>query len=206
MNKEFWNQRYGAEEYAYGEEPNAYFKEQLLKLKPGKILLPADGECRNGVFAARQGWEVHAFDLSEEARNKAMRLAQKHGVEVAFDVADLAHLELEAESFDVIALIFAHFPSDKKHDFHKKIVSWLKPGGTLIFEAFHKDHIRLSEENPKVGGPKNPDMLFDKAEVEQIFSNFEFSELNETLSELEEGQFHVGKSSLVRFTGIKSKE
>lgn len=203
MNKEFWNQRYASDEYAYGEEPNAYFRKQLLNLAPGKILLPADGECRNGVFAARQGWEVHAFDISKEARKKALRLAGKHGVHVDFKVADLAHLELEQESFDVIALIFAHFPPDKKHDFHKKIISWLKPGGTLIFEAFHKSHVELSAKNPQAGGPKNPGMLFDKAEVGEIFSDFDFSELDETVAELEEGLFHVGKSSLVRFTAIK---
>jgi hypothetical protein len=47
--KEFWNERYANEEYAYGEEPNEFFKQELARLQPGRILLPADGEGRNGV-------------------------------------------------------------------------------------------------------------------------------------------------------------
>ena len=42
--KEFWDGRYSVPEYAYGVDPNEYFKEQLDKLSPGKILLPAEGE------------------------------------------------------------------------------------------------------------------------------------------------------------------
>ena len=75
--KEFWEIRYAEKQYAYGENPNVYFKEQLDKLKPGKILLPAEGEGRNAVYAAKQGWEVMAFDLSSEGKNKAEKLAAK---------------------------------------------------------------------------------------------------------------------------------
>ena len=51
-----WNDRYSKDEYAYGEEPNRYLKEQLEKLAVGKILFPAEGEGRNAVFAAKLGW------------------------------------------------------------------------------------------------------------------------------------------------------
>jgi hypothetical protein len=53
--KEFWNQRYAEAAFAYGSEPNAFFAEQLSKLEPGKLLLPAEGEGRNAVFAAKNG-------------------------------------------------------------------------------------------------------------------------------------------------------
>lgn len=59
--KEFWNDRYSRNDFAYGEEPNEYFKEQLAKINPGRILLPADGEGRNGVFAAKKGWQVESI-------------------------------------------------------------------------------------------------------------------------------------------------
>lgn len=58
-----WNERYSKEEFAYGEEPNQYLKEQLEKLDVGKILFPAEGEGRNGVYAAKLGWNVFAFDI-----------------------------------------------------------------------------------------------------------------------------------------------
>lgn len=46
---------------AYGTEPNAFFKAQLDQLTPGRLLLPAEGEGRNAVYAAKKGWEVAAF-------------------------------------------------------------------------------------------------------------------------------------------------
>jgi len=60
--KEFWNQRYSDVEYTYGEFPNKFISSELQKLKSGKILFPADGEGRNSVFAAKNKWEVFAFD------------------------------------------------------------------------------------------------------------------------------------------------
>tara|TARA_R100001377_G_C3182541_1_gene107226 strand:+ start:629 stop:811 length:183 start_codon:yes stop_codon:yes gene_type:complete len=44
----------------YGTEPNDFFKQQIDKLKPGKILIPEEGEGRNAVYAASQGWKLMA--------------------------------------------------------------------------------------------------------------------------------------------------
>ena len=60
--KEFWNERYSQEAYAYGTEPNAFFKSRIDQLSPGKLLLPAEGEGRNAVYAATKGFEVSAYD------------------------------------------------------------------------------------------------------------------------------------------------
>ena len=38
---DFWNERYANEEFIYGTEPNDFFKQQLDKLKPGKMLIKA---------------------------------------------------------------------------------------------------------------------------------------------------------------------
>jgi len=39
--KEFWNERYMSDDYAFGEAPNEYLKSMLTPLPPGKILFPA---------------------------------------------------------------------------------------------------------------------------------------------------------------------
>ena len=46
MNKivEIWNERYSGSEYVYGENPNAYLKEQLATLSVGDILFVGEGE------------------------------------------------------------------------------------------------------------------------------------------------------------------
>jgi len=65
MGTDFWDIRYSDSEYAYGTEPNAYFKRFIDMHSPGKILLPGEGEGRNTVYAALNGWEVDAVDLSQ---------------------------------------------------------------------------------------------------------------------------------------------
>ncbi len=68
-----WDERYSNEEYAYGEQPNNYLKEQLEKLNVGALLFPAEGEGRNAVFAAKLGWKVSAYDISMEGKKKAIQ-------------------------------------------------------------------------------------------------------------------------------------
>ncbi len=58
MGTEFWDIRYSDSEYAYGTEPNVYFKSFIDTHSSGKILLPGEGEGRNAVYAAVKGWEV----------------------------------------------------------------------------------------------------------------------------------------------------
>ena len=82
--KEFWDARYKDSAFAFGEEPNEYFKEQISNLKPGKLLMPAEGEGRNAVFAAKLGWDVHAFDQSLNGQKKAMDLALKNKVNINY--------------------------------------------------------------------------------------------------------------------------
>jgi len=201
--KDFWNQRYKAKEYAYGQKPNDYLKSKLTNLTPGKILFPADGEGRNSVFAASLGWETYAFDLSLEGRNKALALAEKQGLFIDYKVGDLADLLYTKEEFDAMALIFAHFPASKKSEYHKRLVTYLKSGSVLLFEAFSKEHLRFNFENPQVGGPKDFEQLFSIEELKEDFSHFHILELYETEVELSEGLFHNGKGSVIRFLGEK---
>lgn len=72
-----WDQRYASDEYVYGTKPNVFFKSQIEQLTPGKILMVAEGEGRNAVHAAEQGWEVTAFDSSLEGQKKPNGLPKK---------------------------------------------------------------------------------------------------------------------------------
>ncbi|HSL87766.1 MAG TPA: hypothetical protein VK870_00530, partial [Ignavibacteriaceae bacterium] len=82
FNNNFWDERYSAEEYVYGKDPNEFFEEHLSKLNPGRLLLPGEGEGRNAIFAAKLGWQVDANDQSIVAKSKAEKLAHAYGVNI----------------------------------------------------------------------------------------------------------------------------
>jgi 2-polyprenyl-3-methyl-5-hydroxy-6-metoxy-1,4-benzoquinol methylase len=198
-----WNDRYSQDEFAYGEEPNNYLKEQLSKLTIGTILFPAEGEGRNAVFAAKLGWTVSAFDISIEGKKKAMKLAEKNNVTIDYKVGELETLAFESEQFDAIALIYAHFPANIKSLYHKTFDKFLKNDGIIIFESFSKKHIDYVIANEKVGGPKDIESLFSIDEIKSDFPNYEIIELIEQEIELNEGLYHNGTGSVIRFIGRK---
>lgn len=198
-----WNDRYSKDEFAYGEEPNNYLKEQLAKLPVGKILFPAEGEGRNAVFAAKIGWTVSAFDISSEGKQKALKLAEKNNVTINYKVGGLESLEFNNQQFDAIALIYAHFPQNIKSLYHQILNKYLKNNGVIIFEAFSKKHVDYVTANEKVGGPKDIETLFSIEEIKSDFANYEIIELEEKEIELKEGLFHNGTGSVIRFVGRK---
>lgn len=201
--KEFWDSRYSAKDYAYGKAPNTFFKQAIDRLDKGKILLPADGEGRNAVYAAVKGWQAYACDLSEAGKQKAMVLAQENQVTIEYTIGDFGTLKYQHAYFDAAVLIFAHFPVDKKRAYHQLVDAYLRVGGTIIIEAFSKSHIHYNKRNPQVGGPKNAEMLLSKEELESYFPNYNIQLLEEVETSLHEGQFHIGKASVVRFIGKK---
>lgn len=203
MNKEFWDQRYSSVEYAYGEAPNDFIGSELKKYQAGKILFPADGEGRNSVYAATLGWTVSSFDLSKSGKEKAKHLAQKNGVDIDYLVSSAEDVNYGIECFDAVAFVFAHFPANVKQQYNEKMIDFLKPGGYVFFEAFSKKHLEFQKKYPSVGGPKDIDMLFSIEELTQIFKNFEIVLLEETEADLDEGPFHQGIGSVVRFIGKK---
>ena len=196
----FWNERYGAKIYAYGKEPNVFFAEQLNKLPVGKIILPCEGEGRNAVYAATKGWEVEAFDLSVAGKSKALQLAGKTKIDISYVIEDATDIVYPKNSFDVVAFIYAHFPKNIRMDIHKKAMTWLKPGGRIILEAFNSLQILN-----KSGGPKDLDLLYNTDMILNDFYGLETELIQNIQIDLREGKLHEGKSDIVRYIGIKKK-
>lgn len=191
-----WDTRYAQVEYVYGKEPNAFYKEQILKLPSGKILLPAEGEGRNAVFAAQNNWHVEAFDSSIEAKNKAEKLAREKEVKISYKISSFEEADYKENTFDLIALIYAHTSKRKKN--HQKLIKFLKPGGILLLEGFSKAQI-----NNSTGGPKSIAMLFSKEELASDFKSLSELEITETETYLSEGNYHLGRASIIRLIGKK---
>jgi len=194
--KDKWNERYSAPDYVYGTEPNEFFKEQLSKLPPGRLLLPGEGEGRNAVYAATRGWKVDAYDFSEQAVRKAQNLAQQKNVNIHYTVSSYEDYKYPLQYYDAAGLIYTHMPPDIRSPVHKKIIRSLKPGGILILEAFHKEQINYSS-----GGPKDIDMLYDEKELTSDFEGLQVLLLEKKKIHLQEGTFHSGDAVVLRFVG-----
>lgn len=194
----FWNERYKTNDYAYGIEPNSFLKDQLKNITPGKILFPAEGEGRNAVYAATKGWQVTAFDPSEEGKRKAESLAFEKGVTFEYRIDSYESVEYPLAFFDCIALVFAHINPAKRSEYHKKLISFLKPGGTLILEGFSKNQI-----NKNSGGPRDIQMLFSENEMVMDFNSLSKLTITEDEVALNEGLFHQGLASVIRVVGVK---
>ncbi|GAK76473.1 bifunctional 2-polyprenyl-6-hydroxyphenol methylase/3-demethylubiquinol 3-O-methyltransferase UbiG [Nonlabens sp. Asnod3-H03] len=194
---DFWNERYAEKEYVYGTEPNVFFKEQLDQLVAGNVLLPAEGEGRNSVYAALQGWDVVAFDISTSGKVKAMQLSAAQKVVVDYQVTSVLDFKTDIK-FDTIGLCYTHFPVEIRKDAFQHLLKFLKPNGTVIFEAFAKAQLGKPS-----GGPKNFGMLFSIEEIKDEFPELEFKLLEEKTIELSEGNYHKGKAEVIRFIGIK---
>lgn len=190
--KDFWNDRYADAQFAYGTEPNTFFAEQINTLTPGKLLLPAEGEGRNAVYAASLGWEVHAFDYSKQGQEKALALAQKNGVDIHYHIMDFATFQCD-DNYDAIGLIYAHMPSELRKNVHHKLAASLNPNGRIILEAFHKNQL-----GRKSGGPKNEDMLYTKSDLKNDFASLNIDYLEKEKVYLDEGNFHYGEAVVVR--------
>lgn len=193
-----WDQRYSADEYVYGKDPNDFLANAASNLPKGKILCVAEGEGRNAVFLATLGYDVVAVDASAVGLEKAKKLAEERGVSIETIVTDLAGFSIEPESWDGVVSIFAHLPPQVRKELHRKVVAGLRPGGVLVLEAYRPDQLKY-----KTGGPPMADFMMTLQNLEDELTGLEFEYAVELDRDVVEGQFHTGKGAVVQLIGKK---
>ena len=194
MAKEFWDQRYVANESVYGSEPNAFFKQFIDNHKPGTVLLPAEGEGRNALYAAKKGWTVHAFDYSEVAREKALKAAGEQGLKIVYWNQSIEDFRAN-QQYDLVASIYVHLPAALRKQYHQELIKSIRPGGYLLLEAFAKEQIDY-----KSGGPKDPALLYDAPTLCNDFAFLHVLSCQQKDLHLNEGPFHSGEAAVLRLT------
>ena len=201
FDSKFWDERFSAEEYIYGTEPNKFFREQIDKLPPGKILLLGEGEGRNAVYAAKSGWTVHAVDYSRVAKFKALNLAKNSGTTIKYDVQEIQNYFPRKNFYDASAIIFCHLNSFERKILHHKLINALAPEGIVIFEVYEKDQCGKTS-----GGPQNLEMLYSLNEIKNDFSEMQTIFLEKETIILDEGDKHKGEASIIRYVGKKKSK
>lgn len=195
--EEFWDERYDTKEFVYGRTPNAFFKGFIDNALPGELLLPAEGEGRNAVYAALKKWKVSAFDFSWQAKTKALELAVEYGVDIQYDISSIEAFHT-TRRFDAVALVFLHLPPETRQKMHRKLITFLKPGGYFLMEAFSSKQI-----NYNTGGPKNLSLLYNGQELIDDLKSLELLHYKEKRRGLSEGYYHNGEAEVIQLIARK---
>jgi SAM-dependent methyltransferase len=200
----FWDQQFSSPQYKYGTAPNAFLVSQAARIDAGsRVLVPGDGEGRNGVWLAEQGHAVTSVDGSSVGLDKSQALARTRGVRLTTVHADLVTWEPDAGSVDAVVSIYLHFPPDLRAMIHAKFFRALRPGGVFILEAFHPSHFGQS-----TFGPKDVTMMYslellrgDLATFAAAMPGQRHEELlaEEVAVDLDEGPGHAGRSQVTRW-------
>ncbi len=143
-----------------GFEPAQFLVEHIELLPKGRVLDIAMGGGRNAVYLAEEGFEVEGVDISPEAVSNALGLAQKTGVKIRAQVADMeSNYSIEKDAYDVI-ICFNYL----QRSLIPAIKDGLRKGGMIVYETFIVDQVQF-------GRPKNPAYLLQHNELLSMFRN-----------------------------------
>lgn len=209
-----WDTRFAQDAYIFGTAPNVFLVNSAAHISVGaRVLAVADGEGRNGVWLAQQGFAVHATDGSKVAVAKSMALAKERGVPVVYSAAELVpgsifHECADADTwiwpvgaFDAVVGIFIQFAKpDERSMMFANMIAALKPGGVLLLEGYHHRQLGFG-----TGGPPVLDQLYDQALLSSAFARLETIELRDYDEEVDEGEGHKGMSALIDYIGRAPK-
>jgi len=193
--QEMWNKKFNSETFLYGLEANNFIKTNYqIVPKNTPILCLGEGEGRNALFLAKQGFDVTALDASDVGLSKVQKLANEYHVNI-----HLKHLLIsqwhEHDTYEAIMSTFLHLHADEQEVMFKKIINALRVGGYFIAEFFSTDQLNFTS-----GGPKNIDLLYRLDFLYQIFSALpcEIYKLSQERIFLKEGPGHNGEASVIR--------
>lgn len=196
-----WDERYQTEDYVFGTAPNEFLVRSQKHVRAGgSVLAVADGEGRNGVWLAEQGFIVTAVDCSSVGLAKAERLADSRGVALDFEEVDLLNWEWPPNRFDAVVAIFIQFakPQDRRAMFNGMIRS-LKPNGVFLLEGY-----RTEQLNYGTGGPPHVENLYTEAQLREELAPLQIEHIESYDAELNEGAGHSGMSALIDLVAVKS--
>lgn len=189
----FWDERFSGPQLAYGEAPNDFLVEVTARLPRGRALSLGEGEGRNAMHLARQGYAVTALDASSAGLARARARAEAAGLAIETVHADLSTYALEAASWDVIVSVFCHLPMPLRRAVHRAAVKGLRPGGAFVLEAYTPAQIAHG-----TGGPKDVSLLYSLDDLREDLAGLSFEIAVEKEREIHEGVLHNGMSAVVQ--------
>ena len=188
----FWNEKFSKADYFYGTKANKFLssKIELMKNK-GKLLCLGEGEGRNAIFFAKNGFEVSAIDASDVGLSKLELRSKEECLEIKTICMDLNYWEVN-EKYDVIVASYLHMFKEEREELFKKIEGSLNSNGYFIAEFFSTKQLTYNS-----GGPKDLDLLYSIEDFENHFKSCE-KQVYEEIVTLDEGIGHQGEACVIR--------
>ncbi|RXJ80842.1 methyltransferase domain-containing protein [Arcobacter sp. F2176] len=200
MNQqELWNKKFSRDGYLYGTNPNQFIKNSYVNFKKDQtVLCLGEGEGRNAIFLAKEGFDVEAIDASDIGLNKLFEQSKIENVEIKTACMDINDWQV-SKKYGAILFSFLHLKIDELKTLIKKIETSLEKDGFFVCEVFSKNQI---ENNS--GGPKDLELLYSMHDFKENIKELKIHKLEEVITNLEEGTGHQGEASVIRLIAQKS--
>ncbi len=135
-----YDKRYNEDGYYWGLSPNNLCYDIMRikpPIKPYKALDIGCGEGKDAVFLARNGYNVTAFDISEQGLFKAHELADKCGVKIDFFKADVRDFRPETD-YDIIfsSGVFHYIPNELRRNVIDSLKAHTTDNGINVINVF----------------------------------------------------------------------
>lgn len=178
-NYEKW---YEGDEYYWGLEPGS-FLEDLINLCPPskdkKVLDIGCGEGKDAVYMAQKGYDVTAFDLTENGIRKTIALANTKGVKLNAYVDDINTFTTD-EQYDIIYSTgtVQYLFEENKGGFFEKLNKITRKNGIVYINVFvEKPFLELPPDWDKEEKMWKPGELF------MFFADWKVEKINEVIFE-----------------------
>jgi len=188
----FWNGKFSKADYFYGTKANQFLASKIELFKNHKKLLClGEGEGRNAIFFAQNGFEVSAIDASDVGLLKLDTRSKEENLEIKTFCMDLNFWKAD-EKYDVIVASYLHMYKDERENLFKKIENSLNFDGYFVGEFFSTKQLTYNS-----GGPKDLDLLYS---IEDFLNHFILCKKNisEEIVTLDEGIGHQGEACVIR--------
>lgn len=176
MDARAWDERY-AQAQQWSAEPNRLAAELIEPLPPGTALDLAAGEGRMALWLAGRGWEVEALDFSRAGLERGRRAAAP-GMPVTWRVADVVTADFGEGVHDLVLVLYLHLPRAVVTGVLERAARAVAPGGRLLLLGHDRDNLQHG-----VGGPQDPDVLWDVDLLASITQDFRSDRLGQVRRE-----------------------
>lgn len=149
MDADAWNQRYEATELVWSAGPNQFVEAVCGALPPGRSIDLAAGEGRNAVWLAEQGWDSTAVDYSDVAVDKARQIAERRGITITTDVADLNEYLPTPAGYDLVLIAYLQLPDEQLTPILGRAAAAVAPGGRFVLVCHDASNLEHGHGGPQ---------------------------------------------------------